>query len=111
MTRIETGVVDVHVIRPRPDGWRVLVLQRSAAVRCPGAWEAVHGSMDAGETPPQAARRELREETGLDADRLYSITVQPFYVVKSDTVQLAIVFAAFVGDQSGVILGEEHAAF
>jgi ADP-ribose pyrophosphatase len=33
-------------------------------------WEVPAGRMHAGETPEAAARRELREETGLDAERL-----------------------------------------
>lgn len=43
---------------------RVLLLERADA---PGYWQSVTGSQDAGETLAQTARREVREETGLDA--------------------------------------------
>lgn len=72
-----------------------------------GKLELVHGRIENRERPAAAARRELREETGLATDRLYSITVNPFYLLQTDTVQLAVVFAAIV-DTERVTLGEEH---
>ncbi len=110
VTAITAGVVDVFVIRPLRPEWRVLVLQRSADTRCPGAWETIHGRIEKGEKPEHAARREVREESGLDVSRLYSITVHPFYLHAMETVQLAVVFAAFVEEPAEVRLGPEHRA-
>jgi dATP pyrophosphohydrolase len=110
MTAIEAGVVDLFVVQPRSIGWRVLALQRAADTRCPGAWEVVHGRIEPGEKPEDAALRELREETGLAADRMYSVTVNPFYVARTNSVQLAVVFAAFVAEGAEVRLGAEHQA-
>ena len=45
-----------------PEGWRVLGLQRAPDTRCPAAWESIHGHIEPGENPPEAAVRELREE-------------------------------------------------
>jgi dATP pyrophosphohydrolase len=67
----------------------------------------VHGRIEPGETPEVAARRELFEETGLRDERLYSITVNPFYLHQWGAVQLAVVFAAFVTDER-ITLGIEH---
>lgn len=110
MTEVRVGVVDVFVVRPHPDGWRVLVLQRAPGVRCPGAWEAVHGSIDPGERPPDAAVREVREETGFAVERLYSVTTNPFYLHNLDVVQIAVVFVAFVALAGDVVTAEEHQA-
>lgn len=107
MTRIVAGVVDVVVVRRVGRAWRVLVLERAPGARSTGAWEIVHGSIARGETPVGAARRELREETGLAADVLYSITANPFYLARSDTVQISVAFAAVVGT-ARFTLGIEH---
>ena len=102
------GVVDVLVWRPVTRGWQVLALQRAAGTRCPGSWEMVHGKVEPGECLDLAARRELREETGLDAERLLSVTMHPFYLVPSARVELAAVFAAVVAPDASVRLGPEH---
>lgn len=86
-------------------------MRRAAGVRCTGAWELVHGSIEPDERPADAARREVQEETGLSVERLYSITVNPFYLPRADVVQLAMVFAAVVSADQPVTLGAEHDAF
>jgi len=101
-------VVDVYVIRPYRSAWRVLAMQRAKGTRCPGSWEAVHGHIETGETPERAAARETREETGLTVERLYNVTVQPFYLHQINTVELAVVFAAFVPEPGVVTLDAEH---
>jgi dihydroneopterin triphosphate diphosphatase len=57
--------VSVLVVIHTPD-LQVLLLERADA---PGLWQSVTGSQDAGETLRETANREVREETGLDADR------------------------------------------
>lgn len=108
MTNVTVGVVDVYVLRPSLE---VLVLQRRLGTRCPGSWETVHGHIEPGEAPEDAAIREVREETGLSVERLYNVTVQPFYLHRYKAVQLAVVFAAFVAESATVTLGTEHQAY
>ncbi len=50
---------------PVGDDGRVLLLRRSEARG--GFWQPVTGRLEPGESPAEAARRELREETGADA--------------------------------------------
>ena len=108
MTSVNVGTIDVFLIDTEPAGWAVLALQRSHHTRCPTAWETVHGRIEPGERPEEAAVREVREETGLECERLYNVTVNPFYLHKLGTVELAVVFAAFVPHGRAVTLGDEH---
>ena len=108
---LHVGVVDVYALCPHPagwDAWRVLVLQRAADTRCPRSWETVHGRIEPGERPEDAALRELHEETGLAATRLYNVTTQAFYLHGPATVEIAVVFCAFVADAIAPTLDAEH---
>lgn len=108
---VEVGVVDVYVVDPHTQPWRALALQRGTHTRCPGSWEAVHGHIGEGEVPEAAAVRELGEETGLAIERLYNVTVHAFYLHQIATVELAVVFCAFVDSSVPVKLGQEHQAY
>jgi bis(5'-nucleosidyl)-tetraphosphatase len=54
---LSAGVV---VVREAPDGWRVLLL------RAYDYWDCPKGVVEAGEDPLASARREVREETGIE---------------------------------------------
>lgn len=64
MTEIRVALVDVVVFR-RIGTLEILLLRRGPDGRNPGSWESVHGGIEPGETPVEAALREVREETGL----------------------------------------------
>jgi len=71
-SRPHVGVLAVT----RRDG-RLLLVQRSKPPR-PGVWGFPGGAQELGETLFEAARRELKEETGLDAKPLEILTVLDF---------------------------------
>ncbi|HXE60348.1 MAG TPA: NUDIX domain-containing protein [Gemmatimonadaceae bacterium] len=108
MIEARVATVDVYPLRRQGDTWQTLVLQRAPNTRCTFAWEAVHGHIENGERPEDAAIREVAEETGLAIARLYNVTVQPFYLHTLNVVTLAVAFAGVV-DDGPIRLSEEHA--
>jgi len=97
VTLVRVSFVDVYVLRQAAPGLEILVLRRGPAGRSPASWETVHGTVEPGETPVAAARRELREETGCEPIRLYNASrVESFYRHRVDEVALGPVFVAFV---------------
>ena len=112
MTSVRVSLVDLYVLRGAGAALECLVLRRAAGGRCPGSWEAVHGHIEAGETPADAARRELAEETGLAPERLYNLSrVETFYQHRLDEVALVPVFVAFVPPGAAVRTSPEHDRF
>lgn len=111
MTTFRVTFVDVYPLRRPGSTLEVLALRRAPGGRCSGAWEVVHGSIEEGETPLQAALRELGEETGLTPERLYNLSrVETFYRHRVDEVAFIPVFAAFVPN-AAVRSSSEHDAF
>jgi len=56
-------------------GGRVLLARRPPGSHLEGVWEFPGGRVEAGESPVAAARRELREETGLTGGRQRELAV------------------------------------
>lgn len=109
MTRVAVSIVDVYPVRQVHGELEVLLLRRSQGTRCTGAWEAVHGHIEGDESPVDAARRELEEETGLVPERWYNLSrVETFYQHRLDEVAMVPVFVAMVGEDHLVTLGPEH---
>ena len=84
------GRVDVALAVPLRDG-KVFVARRGKGLHLAGSWEFPGGKIDAGETPEQAARRELQEETGLVACDL-----EPLVVVVHDYAEAPLRFHVFL---------------
>lgn len=109
MTTIRVSLVDAYLLRPAPAGLEALALRRGPGGRCPGSWEAVHGHIEAGELPADAATREILEETGLRPERLYNLSrVEAFYQHALDEVAMVPVFIGLVGAGAAVVIGPEH---
>ncbi len=85
---------------------RILLLKRAVGALS-GAWYIPGGAVDKGETPEQAALRELWEEAGLrPTGPLALIGLVPMHVYDRDSFQVVYACACAQGD---VAISDEHA--
>ncbi|MEU4548434.1 NUDIX domain-containing protein [Nonomuraea dietziae] len=100
---------------------RVLLMHWLDRVSRQEIWEPPGGGLDAGETPLEAARRELTEETGLPGDAVqdrwvavdrdftwlgvHYVKVEPFYVARFDEARPAVDPGELTEEESEAFLG------
>ena len=107
---IDAFIISVVVIRGSGMASEVLLLRRTHPPV--GAWCQIAGKIEEHETAWQAALREMREETSLIPDALYSAdTLEQFYEAEHDAITVAPVFVAKVDHAAQVTLNEEHDDF
>lgn len=91
-------------------GGRILAMRRSPQKDAgAGAWEALSGRVRPGEQPLAAARREAREECGLEV----AIDPRPVaaYQAKRNLEDMVMVVYRGVSETGEVVLSDEHDAF
>jgi len=111
MADVTVRVVDCYVYRQTDDGLKFLLMKRNLNKIYENLWQGVAGKIEDGETAPEAAIRELKEETGLDSVNMFVADhVSRFYEVHEDRVNLVPVFGMEV-DSDEVMLSEEHIDF
>lgn len=113
MTRIESNVFEVCVFRLISRRPEYLLLRRSQDdVLYPGIWQVVTGTVEPEENVQAAARREIKEETGLVPKRMWVVPrVNTFYSASKNAVCLSPFFAAEVEAEGGISLSSEHIEF
>lgn len=113
MIDLTTGFVEVCAFTTSPAGHEFLLLRRSPAEELyPGIWQFVTGSVEEGERAPDAALRELAEETGLTPASFWIVPrVNVFYDTRRDAFNMTAVFAARMTSAKAPKLSEEHSEY
>lgn len=96
----------------RPADGRYLLLHRSVAKDFgAGAWECVTGRVDQGEGFPQAARREAREELGVDVQIDFIVGTMHFYrgAARPENELIGVQFCCSLEAAPAIRLSAEHA--
>jgi dATP pyrophosphohydrolase len=108
---IRSTHVEVYLFRRRAGRVEFLALRRAPGMALPGVWQPVTGRITRGETAFAAARREVREETGLSPGQWWCLeTMTTFFDPATDSVRLLPLFAAELRASDRVRLSPEHDA-
>ena len=106
-------LIECWVFRvPEPGRVEYLLIRRGPDRIFPGLWQCVTGGVEPGERIPQAALRELREETGLEPSSLagfYDLDMAyEFYDEGPDAMVVAAALAARIAPDATIALSHEH---
>jgi dATP pyrophosphohydrolase len=111
MSEILVRVIDAYIFRQTESGLKFLLMKRAETKMYEHLWQGVAGKIEAGEKSWEAAIRELKEETGFDAVRMFVADhVSHFYETHGDRINLVPVFGIEV-DREDVTISEEHCEF
>ena len=106
---IERRVAVVFLVDPQG---RVLMQHRDSHAKVsPDQWAMPGGKIEEGETPEEAARREVWEETGLTVTVLehYVTSTRPSVTTVDGLVEMHVYYAPTDAIQDEIVLGEGQA--
>ena len=108
-----TSFIDPYAVSAYVIHQEMYLLIRRCGKYLNGTWQMVSGGVHAGEKAWEAALREIKEETGLVPEKLYSAdAVETFYMPSIDKILFVPVFAAFVNGPGEIHLSPtEHDAW
>ncbi len=112
MPSVVSDAVDAYVIRRVNARLQYLLLQRRADSPLGGAWQAIHTRIEPSESAIVAARRAIRETTGLADGAMYSADyVNQIFDQSRDAIVLVPAFALEVDPRAQVVAGSDFLAY
>ncbi len=116
--RIEKSFYDeIRKVMPTPctdvivvcNGKVLLLLRKNAPAK--GLWFFPGGSVQKGESPLEAATRELKEETGIESNSLEYVGVRSVLFQEDDIHVLSFVFRLKLRDVPSIVIDEESVEY
>lgn len=88
---------------------KILLLAQGPKKQETGAWGVPAGKIEKNETPHEAARRELLEETGIETDHVYPLGC--LYIRKPELEYVYHLFKVILTKTPPIRISEEHQAY
>ena len=106
--KLKIRVIDSYVYKKSDNGFDFLILKRADTKIYEHLWQGVAGKIEKNEKSWQAAIRELKEETGLNPQKIFIADhVSKFYEAHQDRINFVPVFGIEVNNEK-VTLSNEH---
>ncbi|MCP5061715.1 MAG: NUDIX domain-containing protein [Ignavibacteriae bacterium] len=110
--KTKTNLIEAHIIKKTKKGIEYLIMKRALNQKYPNIWQMVTGKIHQDEKAYQTAIREIKEETNLYVDELYTVpNVNSFYDDTDDSITIIPVFVAVVKKEQDVKLSDEHSEY
>lgn len=109
MAKVVSTYIELHIFKIVNGEMKFLLLKRSPYEKYPNIWQMVTGKIKENEKAYQTALRELKEETGLEAEEIYAVpVVNSVYLSETDEICLIPVFVCRVKENSNIKISDEH---
>lgn len=110
---LQPNFVAAYIVDPNAiQGPLLLLLKRSPEDYLGGIWQIVTGKVDNGDTVLQTVKKEIFEETGLNAEKAYNLNITLFYEKIGDQVGFSANFLFFTDHRQEIILcPSEHVEY
>ena len=108
MIPIRSVIVSAVLLSKQDGQVKILLMKRVKEL----FWSHVAGKIEQGETAIQAIVREVREETGVQVQILYSADyLEQFYEASSNVIEMIPAFVVYCEPQQEIILNHEHTEY
>lgn len=112
MPKINSIYIECYVAKKIKGKYKFLLLKRAEGDKLyPGIWQIITGKIEKKEKAFETALREVKEESGLEPERLFVLPhTTTFYSPVTDAISLIPLFVCIVDDDK-VTLSDEHSEY
>lgn len=109
---IKSKYIEAHIVKIHMNELFHLALKRSKEQVFPNIWQPVTGKIKPYEAAYAAAKREIKEETGIIVDEIFVLPkITTFYLPEDDTIYLSPVFLYLAKPGVQIKISVEHSDY